>query len=132
MNQLLSITQEIYHSLDNGLEVRDVFLDISKAFDKLWDEGLILKFNQYGISEKSSPFNKMFSNNYKQGVVLNAQRSSWTNVFAGLPQGSILRPLLFLIYINDLPHDLPSILNYLQMIPLFFSCTRQKYFSKRT
>ena len=51
VNQLLSITHKIYHSLNNDLEVRGVFLDISKAFDKLWHEGLILKLNQYGISE---------------------------------------------------------------------------------
>ena len=45
VNQLLSITHEIYHSLDNGLKVRGVFLDISKAFDKVWHKGLILKLN---------------------------------------------------------------------------------------
>ena len=59
IDQLLSITHEIYHSLDNGLEVRGVFLDISKAFDKVWHEGLILKLNQYGISENLL-FDKMF------------------------------------------------------------------------
>ena len=46
VNQTLSITHEIYHSLDNGLEVRGVFLDISKAFDNVWHEGVILKLNQ--------------------------------------------------------------------------------------
>ena len=51
VNQLLSIAHETYHSLDNGIEVRGVFLDISKAFDKVWHEGLIHKLNQYGISE---------------------------------------------------------------------------------
>ena len=46
VNQLLSITHEIYHTLDNGLEVRGIFLDISKAFGKVWHEDLILKLNQ--------------------------------------------------------------------------------------
>ena len=50
INQLLSITHEIYKSLDDGLEVRGVFLDISKAFDKVWHEGLIFKLKQNGIS----------------------------------------------------------------------------------
>ena len=59
VNQLLSITHEIQHSLDNGLEVRGVFLDIFKAFDKVWHEGLILKLNQYGISENLL-FNNVF------------------------------------------------------------------------
>ena len=54
VNQLLSITHEIYHLLDNGLEFRGAFLDISKAFDKVWHEGLILKLKQYGISENVS------------------------------------------------------------------------------
>ena len=51
LNQLISVTHEICHSLDNGLEVRGMFLDISKAFEKVWHEGLILKLNQYGILE---------------------------------------------------------------------------------
>ena len=80
INQLLSITHEIYHSLDNGLEVRGVFLDISKAFDKVWHEGLILKLKQYGISENLLCLIKWFLKNGKQSVVLNGQTSSWTNV----------------------------------------------------
>ena len=50
INQLLSITHEIYHSMDEGYEIRGVFLDISKAFDKVWHEGLVFKLNQNGIS----------------------------------------------------------------------------------
>ena len=120
-NQLLSITHEIHHSLDNGLEVRGVFLDISKAFDKVWHEGLILKLNQYGISEHFLCLIKCFQKTRKQRVVLNGQTSSCTNVLAGVPQGSILGPLFFLIYISMIYQMIyPSILNYLQMIPLFF------------
>ena len=50
INQLLSITHEIYNSFDEGLEVRSVFLDISKAFDKVWHKGLLFKLSQNGIS----------------------------------------------------------------------------------
>ena len=50
VNQLLAITQEIYKSFDEGFEVREVFLDMSKAFDKVWHEGLLFKLNQNGIS----------------------------------------------------------------------------------
>ena len=50
INQLLSITHEIYESFDVGLEVRSVFLDISKAFDKVWHDGIIYKLTQNGIS----------------------------------------------------------------------------------
>ena len=50
INQLLSITHEIYHSLDENYEIRAVFLDISKAFDEVWHEGLVFKLKQNGIS----------------------------------------------------------------------------------
>ena len=49
INQLLSITHEIYKSFDDGFEVRGVFLDISKAFDKVWDKGIIFKLKQDGL-----------------------------------------------------------------------------------
>ena len=51
INQLLSITHEIYSSFDDGFEIRSVFLDISKAFDKVWHEGIIFKLKQNGISD---------------------------------------------------------------------------------
>ena len=53
INQLLAITHEIYKSFDDGFEVRGVFLDISKAFGKVWHEGLIFKLKQNGISGNS-------------------------------------------------------------------------------
>ena len=73
VNQLLSVTHEIYDSLGNGLEVKGVFLDISKAFDKVWYEGLILKLNQYRISENLIRLIKCFLKKRKQRVVLNGQ-----------------------------------------------------------
>ena len=95
INQLLSITHKISTSFDNGLEVRSVFLDISKAFDKVWHEGLIFKLKQNGISGELLHILSDFLSNRKQRVVLDGQNSSWTNVHAGVPRGSILGPLLF-------------------------------------
>ena len=80
INQLLSITYSIYKSFDDGYEVKEVFLDISKAFDKVWHDGLIFKLQENGISFNLLKVLKHFLTNRNQRVVLNGQSSSWTNV----------------------------------------------------
>ena len=108
INQLLSITHDIYQSLDQGYEVRGVFLDISKniAFDKVWHKRLIYKLKRNGIGEPLLKLLTDFLKSWKKRVVLNGHHSSWSDVLARVPQGSILRPLLFFIYINDLSDGL--------------------------
>ena len=76
INQLLCITHDIYQSLDDGLETRGVFLDISKAFDKVWHEGLLFKLKQNGISGNLLNVITNFLYQRKKRVVLNGQHSS--------------------------------------------------------
>ena len=88
VNQLLAITHEIFSSLDDNYEVIEVFLDISKPFDKVWHEGIIHKLKRNGISGNLLSFLSDFLRNRKQRVILNGQSSYWSNINAGVPQGS--------------------------------------------
>ena len=108
INQPFSIAHEIFQSFDEGFEVRSAFLDISNAFDKVWHKGLIFKLSQNGISGYLLDIFSDFLSDRKQRVFLNGQKSTWENVNTGVSQVSILIPLLFLIYINDLSGDLLS------------------------
>ena len=106
--QLLAITDEIFESFETNAETRAAFLDISKAFDKVWHEGLLFKLKRSGIDGQLCALISDFLNNRKQRVVLNGMESSWESIQSGVPQGSVLGPLLFLIYINDLTDNISS------------------------
>jgi retron-type reverse transcriptase len=98
----------IYHTLEQGKEVRIVFLDISKAFDKVWHKGLLYKLEVIGIQDPLLSWLKSYLSNRKQRVVIEGQSSKWESIKAGVPQGSVLGPLLFFIYINDITKNLQS------------------------
>ena len=110
INQLLSITHNIYHAFEEkpSKETRAIFLNPSKAFDRIWHKGLIYKLECKGISWNLLTLVKNYLRDHKQRVVLNGKSSEWASVSAGVLQGAVLGHLFFLIYINDLTENIAS------------------------
>ena len=101
---LLQITEKIKESIDNKKYGCGIFIDLSKTFDTVNHEILLRKLEHYGIRGVVLDWFNSYLSNRKQYVYLNGESSQLENITCGVPQGSVLGPLLFLIYINDLPN----------------------------
>ena len=101
--QLVRLTQEWSNAVDDGRYVAAVFFDLKKAFDRVWHEGLFVKLRAAGIEGAALRWLVSFLADRHQMTMVNGTMSTSAKLFAGVPQGAILSPLLFSIYMNDIP-----------------------------
>ena len=108
VTQLLAVLDSWTLALDEGGNIDTIYIDLSKAFDTVPHKRLLMKLRGYGIEGRILTWIEAFLTDRRQRVVVNDSRSSWADVTSGIPQGSVLRPMLFICYINDMPSSVLS------------------------
>ena len=106
--QLIMLIHELLQNKQKGKQSDLILLDFSKAFDKVSHEKLLFKLHNYGVRGNILSWIKAFLDNRSQTVVIDGEQSCTAPVSSGVPQGSVLGPILFLVYINDLPDNITS------------------------
>jgi len=103
VQQLLFFLDYVYNSISSGHQVETVYLDIHKGFDRVPHHQLLMKLWKIGVADKLWRWFRCYLSNPFQCVKINNTNSDLLPVLSGVPQGSILGPMLFIIYINDIP-----------------------------
>ena len=106
--QLLDVLDDLTSTYDASCQSDVIYLDIKKAFDTVPHRRLLLKLQSYGFAGEIVTWIEDFLNGRRQKVTVNGEDSDWQGITSGIPQGSVLGPVLFIIYINDLPDTLLS------------------------
>lgn len=106
--QLAMLVDDLARTTQAGKQTDLVLLDFSKAFEKVSHVKLIYKLHDYGVRHTNLKWIKFFLNGLTQRVVLDGDESLNVDVTSRVPQGSVLGPILFLVYINDLPDNINS------------------------
>ena len=112
--------------LDEGYSFDCIYYDFAKAFDSVPHARLIVKLEAYGIKGKLLEWITAFLNKRQQRVVVNSSHSDWSEVSSGVPQGSALGPVLFLVYINDIEDEIRKLLRLFADDTKLFGCTNSK------
>ena len=108
LTNLLEFLEFVTNYIDQGYPIDVIYLDFQKAFDKVPHKRLMMKINALGITGEVFNWITDWLKDREQRVVLLGSNSKWTRVKSGVPQGSVLGPLLFLIYINDIDDSVCS------------------------